>query len=117
MATSPKTLVEDLVRAVGMRQQGRCAVGGGLIRGERGRDWSLHHRLPRGMGGTKTSSAIDADYLLVVCGSGTTGCHGWLESHRAEAYRLGYLLRHTTPPTDPTTVPVIRRAVGCVTLK
>jgi len=40
--------------------------------------------------------------LIAVCGSGTTGCHGWIENHRGESYRRGWLV-HTN--VDPATVP------------
>ena len=86
---------------------GRCAACRRTLTGQRGFDWSIHHRLPRGMGGTKTASATDPAYLLALCGSGVSGCHGWIESHRSDAYDKGYLLRHTVPPTDPASVPVI----------
>ncbi|MFD9950536.1 HNH endonuclease [Nonomuraea sp. NPDC059023] len=59
---------------------------------------SIHHRVPRGRGGENT-----AENLLLLCGSGTTGCHGWTEKNRAEAYQLGYLV-HTG--IDPLNVPV-----------
>lgn len=89
------------------RDGGRCRNCGRTLTGQRGVDWSIHHRLPRGMGGTRTASKDDPRYLLLLCGSGNTGCHGWMESHRTEAYALGFLLRHTLPPTDPETVPVL----------
>lgn len=56
---------------------------------------SIHHRIPRGRGGENT-----AENLLLLCGSGTTGCHGWVESNRAEAYRLGYLVQTGIDPLD-----------------
>jgi hypothetical protein len=30
--------------------------------------------------------------LVLLCGSGTTGCHGWVEAHRAAATRAGFLV-------------------------
>ncbi|MFF0864216.1 HNH endonuclease [Nonomuraea sp. NPDC003560] len=65
---------------------------------------SIHHRIPRGRGGENT-----AENLLLLCGSGTTGCHGWVESHRAEAYNAGYLV-HTG--IDPLDVPVLLRGTN-----
>lgn len=62
---------------------------------------TVHHRIPRGRGGTN-----DPANLITLCGSGTTGCHGYLERERLTAYRGGYLL-HTG--TDPTTVPILTR--------
>lgn len=66
---------------------------------------SVHHRRPRGMGGTKRPGINEAENLLALCGSGTTGCHGRIEANRAESYSRGLLLRtganaHTTPYLD-----------------
>ena len=66
---------------------------------------SVHHRRPRGMGGTKIPAINSAENLLALCGSGTTGCHGWVESNREDAYSRGLLVRsgrmsHTTPYRD-----------------
>lgn len=54
---------------------------------------SLHHRLPRRMGGTRDVRSSDPRNLVVVCGSGTTGCHGAIESNRTKAYAGGWLLQ------------------------
>lgn len=54
---------------------------------------SLHHRKPRGMGGSRDPRSFDPRNLVLVCGSGTTGCHGWIESHRDVARSEGWLLR------------------------
>lgn len=61
-----------------------------LLWHERGMEWSLHHRKPRGMGGTsRTVSPADG---LVLCGSGTSGDHGWAEANRARAIGMGVLI-------------------------
>lgn len=51
-------------------------VGGGV--------YSLHHRQGR-------TGADPHRYsnLIVLCGTGTTGCHGWVTVHPAQAYDLG----------------------------
>ena len=59
---------------------------------ERGFAWSIHHRRPRGKGGTSLAWVGAAANLIVLCGSGTTGCHGWIESHRADARADGHLV-------------------------
>jgi hypothetical protein len=62
---------------------------------------NMHHRRPRGMGGTKRDIHTPA-WILHVCGSGTHGCHGLIESRRALAYTNGWLLRnHEHPSTTP----------------
>jgi len=76
------------VEAVRRRSQNRCERCGtdDALR------WSLHHRKPRGMGGSKDPAINSPANIVLLCGSGTTGCHGWVESHRAEAYIDGLLL-------------------------
>lgn len=68
---------------------GRCEICGrdvntGMV--------SIHHRKPRRMGGTSDPLINDPSNLMLVCGSGTTGCHGKIESNRTAAYQDGYLL-------------------------
>lgn len=74
-----------------------------------GRDYSIHHRLPRGQGGSNSPQN-----LMTICGSGTTGCHGWIESRRAISYETGDLVRRRH---DPATVPVCVHARGVVYLR
>ena len=59
---------------------------------------SLHHRRPRGMGGTKALWIHDAENLLALCGTGTTGCHGKVESFRERAYDFGWLVKYGIMP-------------------
>lgn len=61
---------------------------------------SIHHRKPRGMGGTKKKEINDPSNLLLLCGSGTTGCHGWIESNREQAYEMGLLVRQSDNPLE-----------------
>jgi len=108
-ATGPSP---DVVELVLERSQYSCELRGCMVGDRRGVDWSIHHRLPRRMGGTKRPEVNQPPALIVVCGSGTTGCHGWLEARRAEAYDLGLLLH---AGDDPAEVPV-GLAVGLVYL-
>jgi hypothetical protein len=41
------------------------------------------------MGGTRAPWVNQPANLLSLCGSGTTGCHGWTEHHPAEAKAAG----------------------------
>jgi len=81
-----------VVRTVFTRDEGCCARCGSAITGERGRDWSVHHRRPRGSGGSRIGWVNSAANLVLLCGSGTTGCHGHIESHRTESYEAGFLV-------------------------
>lgn len=76
-----------------IRDGERCFRCARRLRWEgRGIEWSMHHRRPRGAGGTSLAWVGMAANALTLCGSGTTGCHGWVESHRTEALELGYLI-------------------------
>lgn len=66
--------------------------------------YSIHHRQPRGMGGTDDPAANSPTNLLLLCGTGTTGCHGLVESQRAMAVEHGWLVPR---PTDPASIPVL----------
>jgi hypothetical protein len=59
---------------------------------------SVHHRKPRGMGGSKGIELNLPSNLMLLCGSGTTGCHGYIESHRSEAYEQGWLVYRNADP-------------------
>ena len=54
-----------------------------------------HHRKMRSQGGT--------DHLINVifcCGSGTTGCHGYIHLHPEYAYEKGWLVHSWDHPQD-----------------
>lgn len=59
---------------------------------------SLHHRKLRSQGGRN-----DLPTLILMCGSGVTGCHGWAHHQRTDAAREGYIVK---PWQDPAGVPV-----------
>lgn len=50
---------------------------------------------------------------LDVCGSGTTGCHGWIHANPGEAQRLGWSV---SAYAEPSEVPVLLRQFGWVLL-
>ena len=89
-ATGPSSAVVDLCLE---RAQYSCEIHGGMVGDRRGLDWSLHHRLPRRMGGTRAGWINLPSNLLVVCGSGTSGCHGLIERYRLASRAAGWLLR------------------------
>jgi hypothetical protein len=65
--------------------------------------YSIHHRMPRGMGGTSLDLNKTSN-LVLLCGSGTSGCHGWIEHNRQEAREFGFLLNRNQ---DSTKIPII----------
>lgn len=95
------------------RDGGRCARDGAAVSGERGRDFSVQHRCPRGMGGSRNPKVHSLANYLLLCGSGTTGCHGWVESNRAAALASGWLVSRYA---DPAAEPVLMHGRGWVLL-
>ncbi len=84
------------------RDGGACLYCGDPISGERGRDWSIGHRRPRRMGGDPRPETNSPANLVTLHGSGTTGCHGDIESRRADAVRDGWILHdHDIPAAVP----------------
>lgn len=64
------------------------------------RGLTLHHRVKRGQGGP-----WDPRNCVMLCGHGTTGCHGWVENNPNAAEAEGF---HVRPWNDPNTVPIKR---------
>jgi hypothetical protein len=61
---------------------------------------SIQHRKARGMGGTNDPSINSPANLIVLCGSGTTGCHGHVEVNRREAREYGWAVSQYADPHD-----------------
>jgi hypothetical protein len=97
--------MEVMVRA-GFRCE-RCGVSIQSI------PMSIHHRRPRAMGGTYRPETNYPSNLMALCGSGTTGCHGYLESHRSEAIDYGFIVPQYEQPNN---VPVKTSINGWVLL-
>jgi hypothetical protein len=93
-----------VVEAVLERAQYSCEACGVLVGDRRGVDWSVQHRRPRGMGGTKRRGTNLPSNLMILCGSATTGCHGFAESNRESALAAGWLV---SQGKDPATAPVL----------
>lgn len=104
MSTKP---TNETRRQVLHRDGFKCAICGQPIdTGWSG--YSIHHRRMRSQG-HGYDNLHEPGNLLTLCGSGTTGCHGWVHAHPARAYRLGYLVHMGK---DPATIPVYYRTVG-----
>lgn len=89
-----------LRRAVYARDNGSCQRCGRECL-----DWqhSIQHRLPGQMGGDRHKHQLAN--MVLMCGTGTTGCHGWAESHREQAHAQGWLVHRWE---TPATVPILR---------
>lgn len=55
------------------------------------------------MGGTRRAETNSPAALILLCGSATTGCHGWVETHPAAAHENGWAIRQSD---DPLQLPV-----------
>lgn len=97
--TGPSQATKDIVWE---RAGGRCEVCRGPLAGPQG--FSRHHRHPRRMGGSRRPELNTPANIILICGSGTTGCHGRIESNRTQAYADGLLLHDGQ---DPAAVPVL----------
>lgn len=85
--TGPSLSVRFLVLA---RDGHSCVVCGSQDR------LQLHHRLPRRMGGSSRPWINQPQNLLTVCAVD----HLWIESRRAEALDMGWLLKEGDDPLD-----------------
>lgn len=66
---------------------------------------SIHHRRARGMGGTRREDTHDPANLMLLCGDGVSGCHGWATvGNVVEATRRGIVVPLSC--LDPAGVPV-----------
>lgn len=75
------------------RDQGKCArCGQHVAHLERGWAWSVHHRRPRSSGGTSLHWVDGAANGIILCGTGTRGCHGSVESQRRTSIDTGFLI-------------------------
>lgn len=90
--------VDDLVK---QREQGRCARDGQPLAGG-----SLHHRQLRSQFGAET-----LENKVGLCGSGTTGCHGWAHHNRDDAAKEGWIV---SAYDNPAAVPLKHHIWGWV---
>lgn len=89
--TDPSAATVRLVRERDDWRCARCAGWGPL---------STQHRVARGMGGTRWPGINLPSNLLTLCGSGTTGCHGWVEAHPQWSKAHGWSVLRGVDPAD-----------------
>lgn len=101
--TGPDPATVDLILE---RAQHSCEACGASVGDRRGFDWSVQHRRPRRMGGTRWAGINLPSNLLILCGSATTpgSCHHFAENWRASSVASGWLVLSRV---DPATVPVL----------
>ena len=81
------------------RDQGRCVRCGTIAAGG-----SVHHRV---LGNRKNNEPWNQ---ILLCGSGTTGCHSWVHSHSLAAQGGGWVISKYHP--EPWLVPVLYEQPG-----
>lgn len=102
----------DVRAEVVARDQSRCVACSMHV--DVGSGWySLQHRRARGMGGSKADDTNRPTNLAVMCGTGTTGCHGRAEHDVVWARSMGY---HVDSWDDPAAVPIWVETLGCKVL-
>lgn len=106
--TGPVRTTRDLVME---RDDFRCVVCGRIIVATA--DWSIHHRRNRGSGGSSDPRINAPSNLLLVCGSGSTLCHGDLtdNAQRDAALAAGWVVSLNSKQ-DPAEVPVLHSQYG-----
>lgn len=102
--TGPSTKTVRLIRD---RDNWACVhCGCDAIYAAKFRGLTTQHRKARGMGGTTDPAINSPSNLITLCGSGTTGCHGWVEDNPTQAHQLGLAV---WSHEDPLQVPVHTR--------
>lgn len=89
--TGPCEDIRETVRTRAKRKCEACGLSEGRM--------DIHHRRPRGMGGTSDPAANFPSNLVLL----DRGCHSWFESHRAVALEMGWLVLQGH---DPALVPL-----------
>lgn len=95
-------------RLVDERDECSCVRCGRWLQG---RPASRHHRKRRSQ--AARGEVHSPANLILLCGTGTTGCHGWVHAHPVEAREHGWMLRSTD---DPKAVPMLHSLYGWVLL-
>jgi HNH endonuclease len=91
MAESQSEIRDGVLRRDGYQCQ-RCGA-----RVDGSASSSCHHRKLKGRGGPDTP-----ENRVMLCGSGTTGCHGWVHANPREARLHGWLVSAYADPAELT---------------
>jgi hypothetical protein len=82
-----------------------CLAPHGQVVGMPREALSVQHRRAQGSGGTSLADTHSLANHLILDGSGTTGCHGWVETHgREEARDRGLWVPHSSRRGVPVPV-------------
>lgn len=86
----------DVVDAVYERAMHSCEVCTESVGDRRGEDHHIHHRRPRGAGGSRRADTNSPANLLLLCPE----CHRQIEGHREVSFGMGWLLRQSQNPVE-----------------
>ncbi|CAH0253756.1 hypothetical protein [Microbacterium sp. Bi128] len=117
----PGEFPDAVVDLIWERDRGCCALCGvGLVwerRGEPFGGWSVQHREARKQGGAKGRPWVArAANGVVLCGTGTTGCHGDVEHHSDNVKPVWGFSVSALGIRRPVEVPLRHAALGWVLL-
>lgn len=59
---------------------------------------NVHHRMMRSQ--APKDAVHRVENLAVLCGTGTTGCHGWVHANPAQSYKNGWLVPSWSSPLE-----------------
>lgn len=91
------------------REEHRCFRCGAPLR-DGWPGYSHHHRQTRRFG------PDTPDNVIGTCGSGTTGCHGWIHAHPKESRDNGWIVSKYISADQIPSVPVRHWRLGLVLL-
>jgi hypothetical protein len=110
---APRRFTEATRRLIYARDE-KCCVRCGIYIPSAPWSGSAQHRCARGMGGTTVAWRQRPANGILLCGSGTTGCHGWVEAHGRAAEACGWRLEHGELTADRW--PVLYASLGEIRL-
>lgn len=71
-----------------------------------GQQASKHHRKKR-----RFPDADRVENIVILCGTGTTGCHGWCHSHDREARATGWVVSSWDKPAERPLITLDQRMI------
>lgn len=98
----------EVCRLVDIRDRQECVRCGSPLWGVSA---SRHHRHKRSH---PFPGLHHASNLVLLCGSGTMGCHGWVHGHERQSRRMGWIV--SAYNDHPENVPIWTRRHGWVLL-
>ncbi len=102
----------DVKARIQYREDGCCGSCGRPV--EAVGAWVHQHRRARGMGGSKAADTGSVVNGVLQCGTATTFCNGYTETHPTWALAMGY---RVPQGADPALIPIWIARAGWVLLE